>query len=127
MSYDHSQQVLNKARSYAHVLRDDDLSHTVYTEQIDLILIIRIAHEQTWPIYNPRSYVHDKYDSESLLEYLGADLDGHRGQILNSLNLESGALDDVPFAQMGELGKAHQLFGGKFSTILKIPTEVLAA
>ena len=30
----HSQQIVNKAKNYAHVLRDDGLSYLAYTEQI---------------------------------------------------------------------------------------------
>lgn len=32
-----SQRIVNKARSFAHVLRDNGLSHMAYTEQIEIL------------------------------------------------------------------------------------------
>lgn len=45
----HTQQIVNKAWSYAHVLRDDGLSYMAYTEQITFLLFLKMADEQTKP------------------------------------------------------------------------------
>ncbi len=42
-----SQQIVNKAWNFAHVLRDDGLSYMAYTEQITFLLFLKMAHEQT--------------------------------------------------------------------------------
>ena len=47
-----SQQIVNKAWSYAHVLRDDGLDYKGYTEQITFLLFLKMAHEQTRPPYS---------------------------------------------------------------------------
>lgn len=47
-----TQQIVNKAWNFAHVLRDDGLSYMAYTEQITFLLFLKMAHEQTKPPYN---------------------------------------------------------------------------
>jgi len=47
-----SQQIVNKAWNFAHVLRDDGLSYMAYTEQITFLLFLKMADEQTKPPYN---------------------------------------------------------------------------
>jgi type I restriction enzyme M protein len=47
-----SPQIVNKAWSFAHVLRDDGLSYMAYTEQITFLLFLKMADEQTKPPYN---------------------------------------------------------------------------
>ena len=42
-----TQQIVNKAWNFAHVLRDDGLSYMAYTEQITFLLFLKMAHEQT--------------------------------------------------------------------------------
>ena len=42
-----SQQIVNKAWNFAHVLRDDGLSYMAYTEQITFPLFLKMADEQT--------------------------------------------------------------------------------
>jgi type I restriction-modification system DNA methylase subunit len=49
MSNNDSQQIVNKAWNFAHVLRDDGLSYMAYTEQITFLLFLKMAHEQTKP------------------------------------------------------------------------------
>ena len=44
-----SQQIVNKAWNFAHVLRDDGLSYMAYTEQITFLLFLKMADEQTKP------------------------------------------------------------------------------
>ncbi len=38
-----TQQIVNKAWSFAHVLRDDGLSYMGYTEQITFLLFLKMA------------------------------------------------------------------------------------
>ena len=46
MSGSATQQIVNKAWSFAHVLRDDGLSYMGYTEQITFLLFLKMADEQ---------------------------------------------------------------------------------
>ena len=46
-----SQQIVNKAWNFAHVLRDDGLSYMAYTEQITFLLFLKMADEQARPPY----------------------------------------------------------------------------
>ena len=62
-----SQQIVNKAWNYAHVLRDDGLSYMAYTEQITFLLFLKMADEQTRPPYNRPAIVPDGLDWQSLL------------------------------------------------------------
>ena len=39
-----SQQIVNRAWNFAHVLRDDGLSYMPYTEQITFLLFLKMAH-----------------------------------------------------------------------------------
>jgi type I restriction-modification system DNA methylase subunit len=47
-----SQQIVNKAWNFAHVLRDDGLWYMAYTKQITFLLFLKMAHEQTLPADN---------------------------------------------------------------------------
>ena len=60
-----SQQIVNKAWNFAHVLRDDGLSYMAYTEQITFLLFLKMADEQTKPPYNRPAIVPAKYGWES--------------------------------------------------------------
>jgi len=61
-----SQQIVNKAWNFAHVLRDDGLSYMAYTEQITFLLFLKMAHEQTQAPYNRKPVVPAKFGWESL-------------------------------------------------------------
>ena len=54
-------------------------------------------------------------------------LDAIKDHIANSLAIDQDDFDDVPFSQMGGLGKAHQLFGDRLMAILKDLNDRLAA
>lgn len=45
-------------------------------------------------------------------------LDAIKDHIAKSLAIEQEDFDDVPFSQLGGLGKAHALFGEKLPAIL---------
>ena len=62
-----SQQIVNKAWSFAHVLRDDGLSYMAYTEQITFLLFLKMADEQTRPPHNKPALVPKGLDWASLL------------------------------------------------------------
>lgn len=54
-----TQQIVNKAWNFAHVLRDDGLSYMAYTEQITFLLFVKMADEQTWaatPAVQPQAH-----------------------------------------------------------------------
>jgi hypothetical protein len=46
MANNATQQIVNRAWSFAHVLRDDGLSYMGYTEQITFLLFLKMADEQ---------------------------------------------------------------------------------
>lgn len=71
----HTQQIVNKAWSYAHLLRDDGLSYLAYTEQITFLLFLKMANEQTKPPYSRDPIVPPEYGWQSLIERDGDDLE----------------------------------------------------
>src|SRR5438270_141081 len=54
-------------------------------------------------------------------------LDAIRDHIAASLSIDAEDLSDVPFNQMGGLGKAHQLFGDRLAGLLDDLNTRLAA
>jgi len=61
-----SQQIVSKARNFAHVLRDDGLSYMAYTEQITFLLFLKMADEMTKPPYSRAAVVPAKFGWQSL-------------------------------------------------------------
>ena len=55
-------QTGNRARSFAHVLRDDGLSYQAYIEQISFLLFLKMADEVTRPPYGRKAIVPDPWD-----------------------------------------------------------------
>ena len=47
-----TRQIVNKAWSFAPLLRDDGLSYMAYTEQITFLLFLKMAHQRTQPPWN---------------------------------------------------------------------------
>ena len=90
-----SQQIVNKAWNFAHVLRDDGLSYMAYTEQITFLLFLKMAHEQTLPPYNRPPIVPPKLGWASLLAKDGDDLEVHYRHILEELGKKRGMLGEV--------------------------------
>ena len=72
-NHNHTQQIVNKAWSYAHVLRDDGLSYMAYTEQITFLLFLKMADERTRPPYNQPPIVPPEWGWQSLLSRDGDD------------------------------------------------------
>ena len=69
-----TRQIVNKAWSFAHLLRDDGLSYMAYTEQITFLLFLKMAHQRTQPPWNRPPIVPEGLDWPSLLVRDGVDL-----------------------------------------------------
>ena len=95
MPTNHTQQIVNKAWNFAHVLRDDGLSYMGYTEQITFLLILKMADELTKPPYNREPIVPPGLDWQSLLEKDGDELEVHYRHILTELAKEPGMLGAI--------------------------------
>lgn len=90
-----SQQIVQKAWNFAHVLRDDGLSYMAYIEQITFLLFLKMADEQTRPPYRRRPIVPAGYDWASLLEREGEALEIHYRHILEHLGTLPGMMGAV--------------------------------
>jgi len=90
-----SQQIVNKAWNFAHVLRDDGLSYMAYTEQITFLLFLKMADEQTKAPYNRKPIVPAKMGWASLLAQDGDALEEHYRHILEELGRQPGMLGEI--------------------------------
>jgi type I restriction enzyme M protein len=63
-----SQQIVNKAWNFAHVLRDDGLSYMGYTEQITFLLFLKMADEQTKAPYSRPPHQHAFHAEDQFAE-----------------------------------------------------------
>ena len=95
MSSNATQQIVNKAWSFAHVLRDDGLSYMAYTEQITFLLFLKMADELTRPPYNRASIVPEGLDWRSLVEREGEALETQYRHILAELGNQPGMLGEI--------------------------------
>jgi type I restriction enzyme M protein len=95
MATNDSQQIVNKAWNFAHVLRDDGLSYMAYTEQITFLLFLKMADEQSKPPYNRPPIVPDQYNWQSLLAREGDTLENHYRHILENLGKQPGMLGEI--------------------------------
>ncbi len=92
---DQTQQIVNHAWNFAHVLRDDGLSYMGYTEQITFLLFLKMAEELSSPPYNRDRMVPEGYDWPSLLERDGEELLLHYRHVLEELGRQPGMLAEV--------------------------------
>ncbi len=90
-----TQNIVNRAWNFAHVLRDDGLSYMAYTEQITFLLFLKMAHEQTQTPYNRQPIVPPELGWPSLLEKDGQELEVHYRHILETLGREKGMLGEI--------------------------------
>jgi type I restriction enzyme M protein len=90
-----SQQIVNKAWNFAHVLRDDGLSYMAYTEQISFLLFLKMADQQTRPPHNKPPIVPIELGWQSLLTKDGDELEVHYRHILDELGKKKGMLGEV--------------------------------
>ena len=91
----HTQQIVNKAWSFAHLLRDDGLSYMAYTEQITFLLFLKMAHQQTQPPWSRAPIVPAGLDWRSLLTRDGEELETHYRRILAELPKRGGMLGEI--------------------------------
>lgn len=90
-----TQRIVNKAWSYAHVLRDDGLSYMAYTEQITFLLFLKMADEQTKPPYNREPIIPPGLGWPDLLKLDGDELEVHYRHILEELGRMPGSLGEI--------------------------------
>ncbi len=90
-----SQQIVNKAWNFAHVLRDYGLSYMAYTEQITFLLFLKMADELTRPPYNRPQIVPAGLDWPTLLKKDGDELEVHYRHILEELGRKPGMLGEI--------------------------------
>ena len=90
-----TQQIVNKAWNFAHVLRDDGLSYMAYTEQITFLLFLKMSDERTKPPYNRPAIVPVKLGWASLLEKDGDELEVHYRHVLEELDKKPGMLGEI--------------------------------
>ena len=90
-----TQQIVNKAWSFAHLLRDDGLSYMAYTEQITFLLFLKMAHQRTQPPWNRAPIVPNGLDWSSLLARDGRELETHYRHVLAELSEQGGMLGEV--------------------------------
>jgi len=90
----HTQQIVNKAWNFAHVLRDDGLSYMAYTEQITFLLFLKMADELS-KLPGKKPLVPKGYDWDSLLKREGDELEVHYRHILEELGRKPGMLGEV--------------------------------
>jgi type I restriction enzyme M protein len=90
-----TQQIVNKAWNFAHVLRDDGLSYMAYTEQITFLLFLKMADEQTRPPYNRKPIVPPELGWQSLLARDGDELEVHYRHVLEELGKKPGMLGEI--------------------------------
>ncbi|MCC6615402.1 MAG: SAM-dependent DNA methyltransferase, partial [Anaerolineae bacterium] len=95
-----SQQIVNKAWSFAHVLRDDGLSYMAYTEQITFLLFLKMIDERArllpgnkHPI--PVGPKGRRYDWQALLAAEGEALETQYRETLEFLARQPGMLGEI--------------------------------
>ncbi len=114
-----SQQIVNKAWNFAHVLRDDGLSYMAYTEQITFLLFLKMADELTRPPYNRPQIVPAGLDWPTLLKKDGDELEVHYRHILEELGRKPGMLGEI-------FKKARQDIQNP-ATLRRLITELIGA
>jgi type I restriction enzyme R subunit len=102
----------------------------------DLVALVRHAIEPAQPVAPVAEQVQQRYTAW-LEEKAKAGvlfktderkwLDAIKDHIANALAIEQDDFNDVPFSQMGGLGKVHQLFGDRLPKLLEEMNERLAA
>jgi type I restriction enzyme M protein len=90
-----SQQIVNKAWSFAHVLRDDGLSYMAYTEQITFLLFLKMADEQSESHPDRQIIIPRSLGWKTLLTKRGIKLIEHYEHILESLSTMPGMLGAI--------------------------------
>ena len=103
---------------------------------VDLIAVVRHAIAPEQPLIPVAMTIEERYQQWLAEQEVSGNaftpeqrkwLDAIKDHIANSLSIEQDDFDDVPFNQMGGLGKVYQLFGDKLLTIIQQLNERLAA
>ena len=95
-----TQHIVNKAWSFAHVLRDDGLSYMAYTEQITFLLFLKMADQRTklpgkHSNIIPPGKNGKRYDWQALLAEEGEDLEKQYRLTLEHLSKQPGMLGEI--------------------------------
>jgi len=95
-----TQQIVNKAWNFAHVLRDDGLSYMAYTEQITFLLFLKMAAQRTRLPGKPANIIPPgkngkRYDWQALLEEEGEELEKQYRLTLDHLSRQPGMLGEI--------------------------------
>jgi len=103
---------------------------------VDVIALVRHAIDPDSPLVPVGVTVEQRYEqwlagqAEAGVEFTPEQrqwLDAIKDHIASSLSIDQNSFDDVPFSQMGGLGRAYELFGEKLNGILAELNEGLAA
>jgi type I restriction enzyme M protein len=90
-----SKRIVDKAWNFAHVLRDDGLSYMAYTEQITLLLFIKMAHEYSTLYPDRKVLIPEQYGWKTLLKEEGKHLERQYRLILEELGDKPGMLGQI--------------------------------
>ena len=103
---------------------------------VDVVALVRHALDPSLPLEPVGMTVEERYrqwiarQAEAGVTFTTEQrkwLDAIRNHIASSLHIEQDNFDELPFNQMGGLGRAYELFGEKLSGILEALNEGLAA
>jgi type I restriction enzyme M protein len=87
-----SSTIVQKLWNYCNVLRDDGVSYGDYVEQLTYLLFLKMADEQTKPLFNKPPTIPKGLDWQSLLVKDGDALEVQYRHILEKLGKEKGML-----------------------------------
>lgn len=90
-----TKQVVDKAWSFAHILRDDGLSYMAYTEQITFLLFLKMAEEISAVHPDRPSLVPKSLSWRTLLLKEGESLLRHYEHVLETLSRKPGMLGAI--------------------------------
>ena len=103
---------------------------------VDLVALVKHAIAPDQPLVPVAQSVEERYQEwlrekeatgVEFTEEQRAWLDAIKDHIANALSIDQEALQEVPFNQMGGLGRAYQLFGDELSPMMEELNERLAA
>jgi type I restriction enzyme R subunit len=103
---------------------------------VDVVALVRHALDPNLPLVPVGTTVEERYQqwlarqSEAGVAFTSEQqkwLDAIKNHIAASLHIEEETFDDLPFNQMGGLGRAYELFGEQLPSILAALNEGLAA
>jgi len=87
-----SSAIVQKLWNYCNVLRDDGVSYGDYVEQLTYLVFLKMADEQTRPLFGKQSAIPKGFDWQSLVERDGVELEVHYRNVLEKLGKEKGMI-----------------------------------